>query len=239
MTERNRIYGLIPARSGSEGLPGKNLRPLCGKPLITYIIQAALTANELDAVFVSTDGDDIARVAQDSGAQVILHPAHLSAPDASTFGVVKNFVKQLQNQDEHPDIVVTMRPTSPLCLSEDIDKALAMLSDHTNVDSVIGVTKSDIHPHRVLAINGAGELHHFDKASVEIDFPLRRQTLEDVYVRTGAIYATRVEVIKRGSLWGTHCIPYIMPKERSVNINDWIDFLFAESLLKIRNQATI
>lgn len=224
-------YGLIPARGGSKGLPGKNVRLLGGKPLIAHIIRAALGADVLERVFVSTDSEEIAAVARGCGAETILHSAALSSDTSSSFGVVENAARIFSSQEQPPDIIVMMRPTSPLCLSSDIDAAVRMLAEHPGADSVVSVTKADSHPYRAYTIDLQGELVHFDERSPERDFPLQRQALSDTYVRNGAIYATRLLVILGGSLWGKHSLPYIMPKERSVNINDDVDFLLAETLM--------
>ncbi len=231
MTEYS-VYGLIPARGESSGLPNKNIKLLYGRPLITYIIEAALSASALDKVYVSTDSEKIAEVARKYGTEVIIHPVELSTPTASTFGVIQNAIRVFQKKElRSPDIVVTMRPTSPLCLSTDINQAVQLLSERPEVDSVISVVKSDVHPYRVLKINREGELEHSDEQSTEKNFPQRRQSFDDVYIRNGAIYATRTHIINSGSLWGKHSLPFVMPKERSVNINDAIDFLLAESIM--------
>ncbi len=230
---RSLVYAVIPARGGSKGLRGKNLRLLHGQPLISYIIRAALQAQTIDRVFVSTENDEIARVAMRYGAKVIRHPKSLSTSTTSTFGVIRRAAKIFKKKWRRPDVLVTMRATSPLCEPTDVDNAVRLLF-RKNADSVVSVAKSDVHPLRMLRKNRKKELEHFDKRSSERNFPHRRQSFGDVYIRNGAIYATRTEVIERGSLWGKHCVPYVMPKERSVNINDWIDFLLAESLLKQR-----
>ena len=227
------VYVIIPARGGSRGLRRKNLRLLHGQPLISYIIHVALRAQTIDTVFVSTESDEIAKVAVRYGVRVIRHPKMLSISTASTFGVVQYAAKVLKKKWCRPDVLVTMRATSPLCEPTDVDNAVRLLLKN-NADSVVSVARSDVHPFRVLKKNNKGELEYFDRRSGERDFPQRRQSFGDVYVRNGAIYATRTDVIERGSLWGAHCVPYEMPKERSVNINDWIDFLLAEVLLKQR-----
>ena len=232
MAKNHFVCGLVPARGGSQGLPGKNLKLLHGKPLIAYIIRAALAAKVLDAVYVSTDSEEIAGVAQRYGARAIIHPAKLSTSTAPTFGVVQNAVKVFRKEGQCPDVVVVMRATSPLCSPTDIDQAVRLLLKRPKADSVISVVKSDVHPYRVLRINRKGELEHFDKRSTEKNFPQRRQSLSDVYIRNGAIYATRTHIIEKGSLWGKHGLPFVMPKERSVNVNDAVDFLFAEALTR-------
>lgn len=224
------VFAVIPARGGLQGLPGKNLKLLHSRPLISYIIRAALRAKKIDAVFVSTENEEIARVAAQYGARIIRHPKKLSTSTASTFGVIQHAASMFRKEDCRPDVLVTLRATSPLCEPTDIDNAIGLLF-RKNADSVVSVVKSDVHPFRILKKNRKGELEHFDKRSNERDFPQRRQSFSDVYIRNGAIYATRTNVIESGSLWGKHYVPYQMPKKRSINVNDWIDFLLAESLL--------
>lgn len=124
-----------------------------------------------------------------------------------------------------------MRPTSPLCLSSDIDAAVSLLKDRPDADAVISVTHSPVHPYRVLRVNEVGELVPYGYTT-EQRYPQQRQSFEIVYIRNGAIYASRAATIEAGGLWGRKNLPYIMPAERSVNINEEMDFLLAEALLK-------
>jgi len=226
------IFGVIPTKGTSTGLPGKNMRVMAGYPMIHYMLKSALSAIVFDDVWVSTENDEIEEYCSNQGAKVFRHDPSLSSEKSPTFGVISNILNHWKKEGKQPDIVVTMRATSPLCLSSDIEQAIEMLINST-ADSVIAVVRSDIHPYRVLTINESDFLiHHFDPNSPEKDYPLRRQELGPVYIRTGAIYATRREVIEGGSLWGTKALPYIMPKERAVNVNDEIDFFLAEKLLK-------
>jgi CMP-N-acetylneuraminic acid synthetase len=222
-------YGLIPARGGSEGLAGKNLRLLRGQPLICYIIQAALQSEKLAQVYVSTDSGNIATVAEAAGAQIIRHDPSLSTNDAPTYGVVRNALDTVDTARELTAIV-TMRATSPLCLPSDIDAAVQLLEVAPAAGAVISVCRSPIHPHRILKIDDSGLISHFGPTS-ETDYPLQRQSFSPVYVRNGAIYATRTTVIRNGGLWGKVTLPYLVPPERSVNINNELDFVLAEALL--------
>src|SRR6266446_1414362 len=183
------VYGLIPVRHKSSGLPGKSLRPLCKRPLISYMIQAALAAKTIHTVFVSTDSPKISNFARSLGAQLISHPRRLSKPGAPTFGVIKNAISHLRKLGQDPTVIATMRATSPLCLPQDIDGAVRLLFSDEKADSVVSVARSDVHPHRVLRINSRGELEHFDRNSPEMNFPKPRQAFETVFVRNGAIYA--------------------------------------------------
>ena len=226
------VFGIIPAKGMSTGLPGKNMRIMAGHPMIHYMLKSALSSIVFDEVWVSTENDQIEEYCLNQGARVLRHDPSLSSETSPTFGVISNILNHWKKGDKKPDIVVLMRATSPLCLSLDIKKAVETLIDST-ADSVVAVTRSDIHPHRVLTIGENGFLTHFDPDSPEKDYPVRRQKLGPVYIRTGAVYATRREVIEGGSLWGTKALPYIMPKERALNVNDEIDFLLAEKLLGI------
>ncbi|OHA77270.1 MAG: hypothetical protein A3H01_00580 [Candidatus Wildermuthbacteria bacterium RIFCSPLOWO2_12_FULL_40_9] len=115
------IFGVIPARGGSRGVPNKNLRELYSKPLINYIVEAALGTKAIHRVYVSTDSEQIAARASVIGAQIILHPSKLSTDDAPTFGVIRYALSSFRQSGYSPSVVVTMRPTSPLCLSSDIE----------------------------------------------------------------------------------------------------------------------
>jgi CMP-N-acetylneuraminic acid synthetase len=224
------IVGVIPARGGSKGVPGKNLRLLRGKPLIHYIITAALGSRSINAVYVSTDDEKIAEQARECGAKTILHAPELSEDAAPTFGVIRNSLLYLEQISAAPDIVATMRPTSPLCTSEDIDAAVDLLLLHPEASAVISVTPSPIHPYRILRITESGELIHYGYTT-ESGYPQRRQSFAPVYVRNGAVYASRAVTIRAGGLWGNHTLPYIMPPERSVNINQEVDFVLAEAIM--------
>jgi CMP-N-acetylneuraminic acid synthetase len=235
--EKPVAFGVIPVRGESSGLPEKNTRTLNDQPLLAYMIKSALAARLISRVFMSTDSGRVADLASQFGSEVIVHSPHLSTQTAPSFGVIENAAAYFRKVGARPVIIVTMRVTSPLCSSGDIDAAIEMLIANPDSDSVISVVRSPVHPYRTLKINECGELEHFDSNSPETNFPMRRQEFGDVYIRNGAIYATRTSVIEAGTLWGEHCLPYIMPRERSVNINDDVDFLLAETLVR-RNQES-
>lgn len=227
---KENIVGVIPARGGSQGVPGKNLRLLMGKPLIHYIISAALNSQSFDAVYVSTDSEKIAEQSRKSGAKTILHAPELSNDTAPTFGVIRNLLLYFEQMSTAPDVIVTMRATSPLCTSMDIDAAIRLLADHPEATAVISVTQSQVHPYRILRVTENGELVHYGYTT-EAGYPQQRQSFAPVYIRNGAIYASRTETIRAGGMWGQYTLPYIMPPERSVNINHELDFVLAEALL--------
>ncbi len=204
--------------------------------MLHCMLTAALATRNLTRVMLTTDNDRIAEVAaQVSGVEVVRHDPALSVSGQPSFGVFQYIVRKcLEESPVKPEAVALLRVTTPLCLPYDIDNAIELLlSKHSQATSVLSVVKSDVHPKRVYAIDSEGVLR-LREESPERDFPLPRQVFDDVYVRNGAIYATLPDVVLQGSLWGEKPLPYIMPKERSININDEVDFILAEQLLKMR-----
>lgn len=228
-----KILGLIPTRGGSKGLEGKNIRILNGKPMLAYTIEAARQAPQVNRVLVSTDNEAIAEVAQEFGADVYRHPDELSYDGRPTFPVIRHVVQQLAAEGEEYDVIVTMRATSPLRIAHDINEALAMLEE-TGADSVVSVVADETgHPIRLKYLDQNRRIIPLEKG--EEHSPVTRQSLPVVYRRNGAIYATRSGVVLGGSLFGPDSRGYVMPKRRSVNVNDEDDFMIAEALLKLTN----
>jgi len=229
------VWAIVPTRSGSTGLPEKNIREIAGRPLLHYMLTTALAARNLTRVMLTTDSDRTAEVAEQiSGVEVMKHDPAFSVSGQPSFGVFQYTLKKcLEKSSVKPEAVALLRVTTPLCLSSDIDNAIELLlSKRGQATSVLSVVKSDVHPKRVYAIDKEGVLHSREE-SPERDFPLPRQVFDDVYIRNGAIYSALPDVVLKGSLWGEKPLPYIMPKDRSININDEVDFILAEQLLKM------
>ncbi len=234
--ESQEVWAIIPTRSGSTGLSKKNILPIAGKPLVHYMLEAAKGARLLTRVILTADDDQTTEVAsQIAGIEVLMHNSKLSRSKQPSFGIFQHTLqKLLERSESHPKVVVLLRATTPLCLSSDIDNAVSLLLSNKGVaTAVLSVTKSDVHPKRVYIIDKDNVLHAREETP-EINFPLPRQIFDSVYIRNGAIYVTFPEVVLQGSLWGEKPLAYIMPKERSININDEIDFILAEELLKRR-----
>jgi len=228
-----RVLGLIPARGGSKGLPGKNILPLDGIPIICHSIRAA-ARSRLDRVIVSTDSEEIAVVARACGGDVpFLRPAELALDDTPTLPVVLHALARIGGEY---DAVMILQPTSPLRTAEDIDAALAMLAADPSADSVISVVKvGDNHPARMKELR-EGVL--VDPSFAEETEGKRRQDLPDYYLRNGAIYLTRTRVlVDDQSFKGRRSLGYVMPEERSVNIDGRLDFLLAGAILAERNMT--
>ena len=227
-----KILGITLARGGSKSIEKKNIKNLCGKPLIAYTISEALKSNLLTRYIVSTDDSEIKDVAEKNGAEVpFLRPADLATDKASSMVALNHAIDFVEKEEGIKyDYVVELMCTNPLKTVKDIDSCIDKLIQ-TGADSVIAVHKlDDHHPIRIKKIIG-------DRI---IDFCLpepldsRRQDLKpDAYIRSGAIYALkRDELMIRNRRYGTkNSRPYILPPDRAVNVDTEIDFIVAESLI--------
>lgn len=223
-----KVLGVITARGGSKGLPGKNIAPLGGKPLIAWTIEAAQQSRLLTKFIISTDDDCIASVCRAAGAEVpFLRPPELARDDTPTLPVVLHVLDFLA---ESFDAVMVLQPTSPLRTHQDIDSAINLLEKNLQADSVISVVAvGDHHPARMKLLEN-GIL--IDPPFAEEVEGRRRQDLVPLYLRNGAIYLTRINVLReQESFKGRKCMAYIMPEERSVNVDRPLDLVIAEALL--------
>ena len=219
-----KILAVIPARAGSKGVPRKNIRPICGKPLITYTIEAALQVQHLfHRLIVSTEDEEIAAIARQNGAEVpFLRPIELSGDDVPTLPVLQHAVRFVEKQDDIIlDWVLLLQPTDPLRQAADIEAALE-LSQQDPCDSVISVVQVfSTHPILMKRIEDNQLLPY----CIEEKEGTRRQDYKPAaYMRNGAIYLTRRKVlIEQNSIWGQVIRPYVMPPERSVGVDSDLD----------------
>jgi len=227
-----KILAIIPARGGSKGVPRKNIRPLGGKPLIAYTIETALAVRGmLHRVIVSTDDEEIAAIARRCGAEVpFMRPPELAADKARMVPALQHAVGFIEERDHlHLDWILLLQPTTPFRAIEDILAAIH-LAQKGGCDSIISVKQVfEVHPILMKRIEN-DQLLPF---SVEEKEGTRRQDYQPpAYMRNGAIYLTRRDVLmKSDSIWGKVIRPYVMPEERSVNIDSEMDFLVAEQML--------
>lgn len=226
-----RILALIPARGGSKGVPGKNTRKLHGKPLIDYTIETARDVARFDRVIVSTDDEGIANVAEEAGCPVpFLRPRHLATDSARTVDAVLYTLDRLRaEQGETYDTVCLLQPTTPLRSVEDVHACLDIMASGP-CRSVVSVQRIDEpHPHKLKIIRD-GLLEPFLEGT---DSSVPRQELPAVYGLNGAQYVVDVEALQSiRSFFADPCKPYVMPWERSVNIDSLRDFRMAELLLE-------
>lgn len=231
-----RVLAAIPARGGSKGVPRKNVRPLGGRPLITWSIDVALAARGLARVVVSTDDEEIATVAREAGADVpFRRPAHLASDTASGLENAQHALAAVEElEGVSYDALLLLQPTAPFRTTADIEGALALF-EATGADSVISVVDvGGHHPARMKYLDGDRLI---DPPFCEERENQNRQELPAMYLRNGAIYLTRAEVLRAGSFKGSDCRAWIMPVERSVNIDTRDDFELAEWSLARRERT--
>jgi CMP-N,N'-diacetyllegionaminic acid synthase len=228
--EDKTIVGFIPARGGSKGLPNKNILPLLGKPLISWTIEQAKNSLYIDKIIVSTEDEEIAGISRKYGAQVpFLRPAHIATDDAKTIDAVLHALGWFESMKEFCDLLIVLQPTSPLRTAEDIDRAVELLFSK-KAQSVVSVCEVGHHPYLSNTLPENHSLKDFLKPEV---INTRRQDMPSFYRLNGAIYLSYCEHLqKEKHFFGDNSYAYIMPKERSIDIDNEIDFKFAEFLLK-------
>jgi nickel-dependent lactate racemase/CMP-N-acetylneuraminic acid synthetase len=228
---KKRVLAVIPARGGSKSIPKKNIKDLLGRPLIAYSIIEALRAKSLSRVIVSSDDNDILEVAKKYGAETpFIRPKELATDDALAIDVMVHAIKACEErEDKKYDYAVMLQPTTPMRNAEDIDDALEKLVN-SKADSVISVVDvGAMHPYRMKKIVNDSLVDYADEGVEN----LPRQKLHPIYIRNGAIYAAKRDVIvEERSFKGKNCLAYVMPEERSVNIDSNIDFVLAETLMQ-------
>jgi len=230
MYKNKKILCVIPARGGSKGLPGKNIKKLLGKPLIGYSIGHARGSKYIDRTIVSTDSKIIAAVARSLGAEVpFLRPKRLSKDKSSTMDVLLHAIDWMEKREKFNfDVLVLLHATTPLRKAKDVDKSIELLFKK-NTDNVFSVTEAHKNPYFNMV-----EINKDEKVTlVKQGAYTNRQSAPDVFDMNSSIYVWWKDVLKNSkSLFPGKTSIYLMPKERSVDIDDYIDFKVAAMLLK-------
>lgn len=224
------VLGIVPARGGSKGVPGKNVRPLAGHTLLEYTARAARESGVLDRVILSTDSLEIADAGRRAGLEVpFMRPLALAADDTPMVPVIEHALGEIARHGWSPDIVVLLQPTSPLRRPDHIRNAVSMLRE-TEADSVVTVVELPRHlsPDYVMRIDG-GRLKPFLPEGARVT---RRQDARPAYSRDGTVYAFRRSTIKQlGGIYGNDCRPLLIDTSDSLSIDSQADWDEAERLL--------
>jgi len=228
MTDGKKILCLIPARGGSKRLPSKNIKPFLGEPLINWTIGEALKSDYLSRIVVSTDNDKIAEVALKRGAEVpFMRPKELSEDTSTSIEVVIHAIDYFAQKGEIFDSVMMLQPTSPLRQAIDINNSISLMVD-AHLNSVVSVCETDHSPLWSNTLPGDLSMDNFINPGIR---HLRSQDLPKYYRLNGAIYLSKIEFIYRNKYFiGNNTKAYIMPKERSIDIDSELDFLIAETI---------
>lgn len=224
-----RVLAIIPARSGSKGVPGKNWRVFDGKPLISYTIESALKSELISEIVVSSNADEVINLVSDL-SEIKLHKrSDLLSTDESP--IAETILDILSQQEVMPEYLCLLQPTSPLRTSKQIDKAINLLQKSTFHNSLISMVRmDDIHPARMYRFD---EEKNTVKPIIDFQKENRRQELSPVFFRNGAIYITRLSAfLKSHSFMADPILPYEMPYLSWLNIDHMRDAIIAEALIR-------
>lgn len=223
----NGVVAVIPARRGSKGLPLKNLRLLGGRPLLVHSIEAAQAASTINAVVVSTEDDEIAAVAEAHRAIVVKRPPELASDTAQNNGVVRHVLSAFPGKFR---TLVLLQPTSPLRTAADIDSCVEPVVKGT-ARSAMTITEVDHHPGKTVVL--IDDL--IEPFTTDADMEAQRQALREVYRQNGAVYAVGVEdFLDEDRFYLRPCHGVVVPRERSIDIDDELDLALAELTLQRR-----
>ena len=233
----SQVVGLITARGGSKGIPRKNVVDLAGKPLIAWTIMAALNANVLDRVIVSTDDDEIANISQKWGAEVpFMRPSELSNDNSPHVDVLLHAIRWLHENEEYfPEFLMLLQPTSPLRTTEDIEKSFALAIER-KADCVISVQESLSHPYTVMQVSEDQKLSEFLMSPKDAGVYQSRQSRPKYYSLNGAIFLFRIDaLLKKLMVYPESTFTYVMPEERSLDVDTLWDLHIAHLIVNHLN----
>lgn len=227
MYQGRKFLGVIPARGGSKGVPRKNIRDLAGRPLIAWTIAEVKKSRYLDRCIVSTEEAEIKKVAEAFGGEVpFLRPPELAQDGTASIDVMLHAIRKLPGYD----FAVLLQPTSPLRTVEDIDGAITFCLDH-GAESCVSITESEHSPYWMYRLDGRQKMLPLLELPKEESY--QRQKLPKVYRLNGAVYVNRIGALLSGrSLLEKDTVGYIMPQERSYDIDTILDFEIVEMMAR-------
>lgn len=231
-----KIISIIPAKGTSKGMPGKNVADLCGHPLIAYSIKASLESKLIQRTICSTDSEQIKDIALKYGAEVpFIRPQSLAGDYSRDFEVFEHALKYLKDQENYqPDIIVQLRPTSPIRKIEWIDEAVKKIMDHKESDSLRSVCEPPANPYKMWTIKDDGCLSPLLKLK-DVDEPYNcpRQLLPESWWQTGIIDITKYKTImEKKSMTGETILPYVIDRQLVVDVDKKSDLFRAQFILK-------
>ena len=226
----NKVFAMIFARGGSKGLPGKNIKKLCGLPLIAYSIKSALENEYIDEVYVSTDDNEIAIISEKYGAKIaFMRPSHLASDESPEWLSWQHAMKYFNDKECLPDIMISLPATSPLRSNKDISSCLEKLVN-SDCDGVIGITKSKRHPmFNMVTLDKEGLVNLFSEDDISIS---RRQDAPSVFDVTTIAYALKTKyLLNANSLFAGKIAGIEIPEIRSIDIDTEFDFDIASMVV--------
>jgi N-acylneuraminate cytidylyltransferase len=234
VVDRCEVLALIPARGGSKSIPGKNIRLFAGHPLLAYSVAAARQATRVTRVIVSTDDEQIAAVARDYGAETpFLRPGELARDETPDLPVFEHALAWLSGEEGfRPDVVVQLRPTSPVRPPDCVDQAVSTLLAHPRADSVRGIVPAGQNPYKMWRMAHDGQMHPLLEGEFDEAYNMPRQLLPATYWQTGHIDAIRTRtILDKRSMSGATILPLLLDPRYSVDIDNPRDWERAEWLV--------
>lgn len=230
MYKQTQFLAIIPARGGSKGIPHKNIKTVAGKPLICYTIEAALNSRYIDAVYVSTDDDEIAEISRSAGSGVIMRPDYLASDTSKTVDALIHAAKVVSEQEDGKkyDYLVCLQPTSPLRDSHDIDGAVAQLMDKGQ-SSLVSLSPVENHP---ILIRSIDEESDRVKGLLDVSSTVRRQDFPDYYYVNGAIYINRIADLNPDTSLNDNEYGFLMSARHGLDIDEPDDIRYLSSLIE-------
>jgi len=227
------VIGITLARGGSKSVPKKNIRPILGKPLICYTIEEALKSEMLSEYIVSSDDDEILSISEQAGAHTVKRPDELAKDNTPHLPALMHALEYAEERyGKKYDAVADVRVTNPLKTVEDIDGAIKTLIA-TDAECVAGVSPSQ-HPSRIKTIEYDNRgIPRLRDVWPEHRGGMRQDLVSETFIRNGSIYVATVAHLRRGRFFvGVDVVPWMMPRMRSINIDDWVDFWTAAAILE-------
>ncbi len=224
---KNRFLAIIPARGGSKRLPQKNILDLCGKPLISWSIEAALKSKYISKVVVSSDDEEILNISSNFGADIIKRPYELANDTATTFDAIKHTIDNL----EEYEYVVLLQPTSPLRNEKHINEAIELLEEK-RADAIVSICEMEHSPLWSNTLPEDGNMRGFLREEI---LNKRSQDLEKYYRVNGAVYICKTDKLleNKSFFLKDNIFAYIMDRKSSIDIDEEIDFLFAQRVIEL------
>jgi len=231
MVTKLEVLAVVPARGGSKSIPKKNIKPFAGHPLLAYSIAAGLQASFVDRVIVSTDDEETAEISREYSAEVpVMRPAELALDSTPDLPVFEHLLSWLEQEEAYvPDLIVQLRPTTPVRPPDCVDRGIEILRDHPQADSVRAVIPSGQNPYKMWRINDQGRMLPLLKDGFREPYNMPRQELPATYWQTGHLDVFRKEVLfDKGSLTGDIVLPLILDPGYMVDIDNPLDWERAE-----------
>ncbi len=224
-----KVLAIIPAREGSKRVQSKNFRPFAGTTLTNLAIDQAKDATLIDKIIVNSDSAEVLSIAKSyNGIFAMERPKVLAQDESPAIDYMMQTIAEVERNNEYYDLVVIIQPSSPLRSGSDIDNTIKLLIDNIHASSAVSVVKLPhmVHPHKLKVMKGL-TLEPFLISEGQMT---AAHELPDVYVRNCAVYVFKTENLKRGVTYGDECLGFEMPEQTSVDINEMIEFKFAEYL---------